>query len=84
MNKFELVCFDMAGTTMIDSGLVLESFRRTIDELGVSGREAVGRARPMSRLNFISSIRPETLVFEGFLVREPSSRNCDPRASKLP
>jgi phosphonatase-like hydrolase len=41
VNKFELVCFDMAGTTMIDSGLVLESFRRTIDELGVSGQEAV-------------------------------------------
>jgi phosphonatase-like hydrolase len=30
----------MAGTTMIDSGLVLEAFRRTIEELGVSGVEA--------------------------------------------
>jgi phosphonatase-like hydrolase len=40
MNQLELVCFDMAGTTMIDSGLVLEAFRRTIDELGVADEEA--------------------------------------------
>jgi phosphonatase-like hydrolase len=33
----ELVCFDMAGTTVNDHGLVLEAFRRTIDELGVVG-----------------------------------------------
>lgn len=37
----ELVCFDMAGTTVNDHGLVLQAFRRTIDELGVSGEEAV-------------------------------------------
>jgi phosphoglycolate phosphatase len=37
----ELVCFDMAGTTVNDGGLVLEAFRRTIDELGVEGDEAV-------------------------------------------
>jgi phosphoglycolate phosphatase len=36
----ELVCFDMAGTTVNDHGLVLEAFRRTIDELGVVGDEA--------------------------------------------
>jgi len=36
----ELVCFDMAGTTVNDHGLVLEAFRRTIDELGVIGDEA--------------------------------------------
>jgi phosphonatase-like hydrolase len=40
MTALQLVCFDMAGTTMIDSGLVLEAFRRTIDELGVAGEEA--------------------------------------------
>jgi phosphonatase-like hydrolase len=40
MSSLQLVCFDMAGTTMIDSGLVLEAFRRTIDELGVVGEEA--------------------------------------------
>ncbi|MGA7836091.1 MAG: HAD family hydrolase [Acidimicrobiales bacterium] len=36
----ELICFDMAGTTVNDHGLVLEAFRRTIDELGVIGEEA--------------------------------------------
>ena len=37
---FELVCFDMAGTTVLDDGLVLEAFRRTIAGLGVDGVEA--------------------------------------------
>ena len=37
MSEIELVCFDMACTTMIDSGLVLEAFRRTIDEMGLDG-----------------------------------------------
>ncbi len=37
----ELICFDMAGTTVNDHGLVLEAFRRTIDELGVVGDDAV-------------------------------------------
>jgi len=36
----ELVCLDMAGTTVNDHGLVLEAFRRTIGELGVAGDEA--------------------------------------------
>lgn len=36
----ELICFDMAGTTVNDQGLVLDAFRRTIDELGVTGDEA--------------------------------------------
>lgn len=40
MNSVELICFDMAGTTMIDNGLVLEAFRRTIDGLGVVGNDA--------------------------------------------
>jgi phosphonatase-like hydrolase len=40
MNDVELICFDMAGTTVIDNGLVLEAFRRTIDDLGVTGAEA--------------------------------------------
>jgi phosphonatase-like hydrolase len=40
MNDVELICFDMAGTTVIDNGLVLEAFRRTIDDLGVTGDEA--------------------------------------------
>ncbi len=45
MSGLQLVCFDMAGTTMIDSGLVLEAFRRTIEELGVAGEEAVRAER---------------------------------------
>src|SRR5277367_4036065 len=36
----ELICFDMAGTTVNDHGLVLEAFRRTIEELDVVGEEA--------------------------------------------
>jgi len=40
MNDVELICFDMAGTTVIDNGLVLEAFRRTIDDLGVTRDEA--------------------------------------------
>ncbi|HEV7958304.1 MAG TPA: HAD family hydrolase [Acidimicrobiales bacterium] len=37
----ELICLDMAGTTVNDGGLVLEAFRRTIDDLGVEGDDAV-------------------------------------------
>ena len=40
MTMAGLVCFDMAGTTMFDGGLVLEAFRRTIDDLEVVGEEA--------------------------------------------
>lgn len=38
--RIELVCLDMAGTTVLDGGLVLEAFRRTISEFGVTGDEA--------------------------------------------
>lgn len=40
MNDVELICFDMAGTTVLDNGLVLEAFRRTIEDLKVSPGEA--------------------------------------------
>jgi phosphoglycolate phosphatase len=40
MNDVELICFDMAGTTVIDNGLVLEAFRRTIDTLDVGPDQA--------------------------------------------
>jgi phosphonatase-like hydrolase len=36
----ELICFDMAGTTVDDHGLVLTAFRRTVAELGVTGDAA--------------------------------------------
>jgi phosphonatase-like hydrolase len=40
MNDVELICFDMAGTTVLDNGLVLEAFRRTIEDLEVGADEA--------------------------------------------
>jgi phosphonatase-like hydrolase len=40
MNDVELICFDMAGTTVLDNGLVLDAFRRTIEGLEVRGPEA--------------------------------------------
>jgi phosphonatase-like hydrolase len=40
VNDVELICFDMAGTTVLDNGLVLEAFRRTIEDLKVSPGEA--------------------------------------------
>ena len=40
MNDVELICFDMAGTTVLDNGLVLEAFRRTIEDLGVDANDA--------------------------------------------
>jgi len=40
MNDVELICFDMAGTTVLDDGLVLEAFRRTIEDLEVGPDEA--------------------------------------------
>jgi phosphonatase-like hydrolase len=41
VNDVELICFDMAGTTVIDNGLVLEAFRRTIETLDVGPDEAI-------------------------------------------
>jgi len=40
MDGIELICFDMAGTTMIDNGLVLEAFHRTVDQMGLRGDAA--------------------------------------------
>jgi phosphoglycolate phosphatase len=40
MNDIELICFDMAGTTVLDNGLVLEAFRRTIEDLDVGAEES--------------------------------------------
>jgi phosphoglycolate phosphatase len=40
VSGFELVAFDMAGTTVSDNGLVLEAARRTFAELGLAGAEA--------------------------------------------
>lgn len=40
MNDVELICLDMAGTTVLDNGLVLEAFKRTIRDLEVSPERA--------------------------------------------
>jgi len=40
MTEPRLVCFDMAGTTLADGGLVLEAFARTIHDLDIEGDEA--------------------------------------------
>ena len=40
MTSIELICFDMAGTTMIDNGLVVEAFERTIDGLGLDDAQS--------------------------------------------
>ncbi len=45
MEPIELVCFDMAGTTMRDDGLVLEAFSRTLDSMGLHGGEATDAER---------------------------------------
>lgn len=45
MDTVELVCFDMAGTTMLDDGLVLEAFARTIDAMGLRGDDVVDAER---------------------------------------
>jgi phosphoglycolate phosphatase len=37
----ELICFDMAGTTVNDQGLVMAAFRQTIRGLTLSGDEAL-------------------------------------------
>ena len=40
MTDVELICFDMAGTTVLDNGLVLDAFRRTIEDLNISPDDA--------------------------------------------
>ena len=64
MKNFELVCFDMAGTTMNDGGLVLEAFRRTIDGLGVAGDEAVAAQEYVIETMGQSKIEVFTALFD--------------------
>jgi phosphonatase-like hydrolase len=77
MNSLELVCFDMAGTTMIDSGLVLEAFRRTIDELGVAGEEALKAEQYVVATMGQSKIEVFTSLFEsrGVIANEAFERH---------
>lgn len=64
MKNFELVCLDMAGTTMSDEGLVLEAFRRTIDGLGVAGEEAVAAEEYVIETMGRSKIEVFTALFD--------------------
>ncbi len=60
----ELMCFDMAGTTVNDGGLVLEAFRRTIDELGVVGDEAAKAEEYVIETMGQSKIEVFTVLFD--------------------
>jgi phosphoglycolate phosphatase len=60
----ELICFDMAGTTVNDGGLVLEAFRRTIDELGVVGDDAVKAEEYVVETMGQSKIEVFTVLFD--------------------
>jgi phosphonatase-like hydrolase len=64
VKNFELACFDMAGTTMSDGGLVLEAFRRTIDELGVIGDEAAAAQEYVIETMGQSKIEVFTALFD--------------------
>ena len=63
MNQIELICFDMAGTTMIDNGLVLEAFHRTIDQMGMSGEPAAAAERYVIETMGQSKIEVFTALF---------------------
>jgi phosphoglycolate phosphatase len=60
----ELICFDMAGTTVNDHGLVLEAFRRTIEELDVVGDEAAAAEAYVIETMGQSKIEVFTALFD--------------------
>ena len=60
----ELICFDMAGTTMLDDGLVLEAFGRTIDEMGLDDAEAQRARRYVLETMGQSKIEVFTTLFD--------------------
>ncbi len=61
----ELICFDMAGTTVNDHGLVLEAFRRTIEELDVVGDEATKAEAYVIETMGQSKIEVFSVLFDG-------------------
>lgn len=60
----ELICFDMAGTTVDDHGLVLAAFRRTIEELEVTGDEATAAEAYVIETMGQSKIEVFTVLFD--------------------
>ena len=60
--SIELICFDMAGTTVNDQGLVLDAFRRTIDELGATVEELKSRGVAVALTTGFSPATREVLI----------------------
>jgi phosphoglycolate phosphatase len=85
MNDVELICFDMAGTTVIDNGLVLEAFRRTIDDLEVTGDEATSAESYVIETMGQSKIEVFTALFaeRATLANEAFERNFVDVAQEL-
>jgi phosphonatase-like hydrolase len=85
MNDVELICFDMAGTTVIDNGLVLEAFRRTIDDLEVTGDDAAMAEAYVIETMGQSKIDVFTALFDerATLANEAFERNFVDAAQEL-
>lgn len=85
MNDVELICFDMAGTTVLDNGLVLEAFRRTIEGLEVHGPEAESAEAYVIETMGQSKIEVFTALFgeRATLANEAFERNFVESAQEL-
>jgi phosphonatase-like hydrolase len=85
VNDVELICFDMAGTTVIDNGLVLEAFRRTINDLDVTGDEAIAAEEYVVETMGQSKIEVFTALFADRAVsaNEAFERNFIDAAQEL-
>jgi phosphonatase-like hydrolase len=85
MNDVELICFDMAGTTVLDNGLVLEAFRRTIEDLEVSPDETESAEAYVIETMGQSKIEVFTALFgeRATLANEAFERNFVESAQEL-
>ncbi len=85
MNDVELICFDMAGTTVLDNGLVLEAFRRTIEDLDVGAEDAVTAEAYVIETMGQSKIEVFTALFgeRATLANEAFERNFVESAQEL-
>jgi phosphoglycolate phosphatase len=85
VNDVELICFDMAGTTVLDNGLVLEAFRRTIEDLDVGAEDAVTAEAYVIETMGQSKIEVFTALFgeRATLANEAFERNFVESAQEL-
>ncbi len=85
MNDVELICFDMAGTTVLDNGLVLEAFRRTIEDLEVTTDEAESAEAYVVETMGQSKIEVFTALFgeRALIANEAFERNFVESAQEL-